>query len=419
MNHIGIIRSFSDPPIPPADVLRDWARCGGMALTGALGESPDWAPAGLLVAAREAAAWVEGGGGPALAAELGGLLFGRAALRGLRRAGQVSAGGTCRLLRASDGWVAVNLARPDDLACVEAIVGAAATGADPEAAWTALAAAAAAGPAHVLADRAQLLGVPAAALGSVARAPVLVREGGPRRRRGEVLVVDLSALWAGPLCAHLLSRAGARVIKVEDPHRPDGARNGPAAFFDHLHAGHAVCPLDLRGAGDVEALRALIATADVVIESSRPRALRALGISAEAAADAGTVWVSITGHGRREGNRVAFGDDAAVAGGLVGSDEHGDPVFCGDALADPLTGLVAAGAALAQLRSGRGGLLDVAMGGVAADAARRAAALAAAMPPVQTVRTRAGWSVRCEGAEEPVRPPSARLYRPLAISCGQ
>jgi hypothetical protein len=417
VDHIGIIRSFSGPAIPPAEVLRDWARCGGMALTGAPGEFPDWAPAGLLLAARDAAARVERGGGPALHAELSGLLFGRAALRGLRRAGQASAGGTCRLLRASDGWVAVNLARPDDLAAVEAIVGDAPAGADWKSAWTALAAAAAAGPAHVLADRAQLLGVPAAALGSATRAPVLVRPGGPRPGRGDVLVVDLSALWAGPLCAHLLSRAGARVIKVEDPRRPDGARGGPAAFFDHLHAGHESRSLDFRSAGDVEALRRLIATADVVIESSRPRALRALGISAEAAADAGTVWVSITGHGREDGNRAAFGDDAAVAGGLVGTDEHGDPVFCGDALADPLTGLHAAGAALAQLRSGRGGLLDVAMSGVAADAARRATALAAAMPSVETVRTAAGWSVRCEGVDEAVRAPSPALYRPIAISC--
>ena len=227
-----------------------------------------------------------------------------------------------------------------------------------------------------------------------------------------MLVVDLSALWAGPLCAHLLSRAGARVVKVEDPRRPDGARGGPAAFFDHLHAGHEFRSLDFRA--DAQALRALIASADVVIESSRPRALGALGISAEAAADAGTVWVSITGHGRTDGNRVAFGDDAAVAGGLVGSDEHGDPVFCGDALADPLSGLYAAGAALAQLRSGRGGLLDVAMSGVAADAARRATAVATAMPAVQTMRTPAGWSVRCGEVEEPVR-----LYRPLAISCGR
>jgi hypothetical protein len=385
-----------------------------MALTGAADESPDWAPAGLLLAARDAAARVERNGGPALDAELDGILFGRAALRGLQRAGRVSAGGTCRLLRANDGWVAVNLARPDDLAAAPAIVG----GASGDA-WDALTAAAAAGSARSLADRAQLLGVPAAALGSATRSPVRVQQGGPRRHRGDVLVVDLSALWAGPLCAHLLSRAGARVIKVEDPRRPDGARSGPAAFFDHLHAGHAVCPLDFRNAGDVEALRALIASADVVIESSRPRALRALGISAEAAADAGTVWVSITGHGRADGNRVAFGDDAAVAGGLVGSDEHGNPVFCGDALADPLSGLHAAAGALAQLGSGRGGLLDVAMSGVAADAARRATAVAAAMPAVQTVRTTGGWSVRCEDVDEPVRSPSARLYRPIAISCGE
>ena len=38
---------------------------------------------------------------------------------------------------------------------------------------------------------------------------------------------------------------------------------------------------------------------------------------------------------------MAFGDDAAVSGGLVGGTD-GEPVFCGDAIADPLTGLHAA-----------------------------------------------------------------------------
>ena len=41
--------------------------------------------------------------------------------------------------------------------------------------------------------------------------------------------------------------------------------------------------------------------------------------------------------------RVALGDDAAAAGGLVGWVDDG-PVFLADAVADPLTGLVAANA---------------------------------------------------------------------------
>ena len=52
------------------------------------------------------------------------------------------------------------------------------------------------------------------------------------------------------------------------------------------------------------------------------------------------VVVSITAFGR-DSNRIGFGDDVAAAAGLVALDDAGDPVFCGDAIADPLTGLTA------------------------------------------------------------------------------
>jgi crotonobetainyl-CoA:carnitine CoA-transferase CaiB-like acyl-CoA transferase len=112
----------------------------------------------------------------------------------------------------------------------------------------------------------------------------------------------------------------------------------------------------------------LLLAADVVVEASRPRALEQLGISAtEIVAASPTVWISITGYGRAEPERdwVAFGDDAAVAGGLVVWDEEG-PRLCADAIADPLTGLVAAAAGGKALRDGRSALVDVAMARVAA-----------------------------------------------------
>jgi hypothetical protein len=62
---------------------------------------------------------------------------------------------------------------------------------------------------------------------------------------------------------------------------------------------------------------------------------------------------------------VAFGDDAAVSGGLAGGTAAG-PVFCGDAIADPLTGLEAARAVLESHARGGGEVIDVAMAAVAA-----------------------------------------------------
>jgi crotonobetainyl-CoA:carnitine CoA-transferase CaiB-like acyl-CoA transferase len=176
-------------------------------------------------------------------------------------------------------------------------------------------------------------------------------------------------MWAGPLCAHLLSRAGAEVVKVEDPDRPDTARDGDSELFAQLHRGQRSVTVPFATADGVAALGRLLETADVVIEGSRPRALAALGFGPErfCATRAGRTWVSITGHGRvgPRSNWVAFGDDAAAGGGLVAAGPDG-PVFCGDAIADPVTGLYAATAALASIAVGGGHLVDCALSRAAA-----------------------------------------------------
>lgn len=295
-------------------------------------------------------------------------LFLRAELAGYRPPARTSANGSCHLLRAADGWAAVNLARPDDIAALPALY--ALLGADvPETATpvVGLRAAVRDSTADQVASAAQLLGIPAASLGSVrdgARAVCGARHGELRVRELPGLrVVDLSALWAGPLCARLLGRAGAHVTKVESTTRPDGARRGSPAFYRHLHEGHDSRVVDFASG----ALPAVVAEADVVVEASRPRALRRLGVLAEdfLAARPGRLWISITGYGRDD-DRVAFGDDAAVAGGLAGRDAHGDPVFLGDAIADPVTGILAAHAAARALAEGGGQLVAVAMANCAA-----------------------------------------------------
>jgi crotonobetainyl-CoA:carnitine CoA-transferase CaiB-like acyl-CoA transferase len=154
------------------------------------------------------------------------------------------------------------------------------------------------------------------------------------------------------------------VIKVESRTRPDGARKGPAAFFELMHTGKEFVSIDFTR----DALLDLLVSADVVVEGSRPRALEQLGIDARELLTSGPrVWLSITGHGRKEPYRnwVGFGDDAAVAGGLVAWWRDA-PCFLGDAIADPLTGIAGAGAVLDALRDGGRWLIDCNLAGVAA-----------------------------------------------------
>lgn len=360
-----------------------WAASGAMALTGRA-DGPALGPPEGLVPELSAIGWVL----EDRARELGGclqidpvpLLAERAALAGLSRQGATSCGGATRLLGTIDGWIAVALARPEDRELVPAWLERSVPVDEP---WAAIAAAAAATGARALVARAVLLGLPVAelsehAVGSPATAPFAplpvraIQVGGapatPRPLQATT-VVDLSSLWAGPLCGSLLADAGATVVKVESTRRPDGARLGPGAFHDLLNAGKRSVALDLSVPEGRRALVELVAGADVVIEGSRPRALEQLGIDARRVVAGGgpRVWVSITGHGRSgaDRDRVAFGDDAAVAGGLVAWDDAG-PCFCADAIADPVTGTVAATAVLEALTIGGRWLLDVPMAAVAA-----------------------------------------------------
>ncbi len=186
------------------------------------------------------------------------------------------------------------------------------------------------------------------------------------------LVVDLSSLWAGPLCSHLLQLTGARVIKIESTQRPDGAglntQQGAREFYERLNENKEIITLDFKNQSDLLKLKHYIQQADILIEGSRPRALQQLGIDAEdyIKKQPGLVWVSITGYGRREpqANWVAFGDDAAISAGLFQVVDN-KPVFIGDAIADPLTGLHAALAALQFYQEKQSVLLDINLHAVA------------------------------------------------------
>jgi hypothetical protein len=285
------------------------------------------------------------------------LLRERSEILGIAPGGTQSAGGTCRLFPARDRWVAINLARRDDLDLLPAWMG----HESDAPAWDAVAAHLQSADAHAAVERAQLLGLPAAVADKPTRlrGAAEVRGGARRSPNGTPRVVDLSTLWAGPLCGRLLGRLGAIVVKVELPGRPDGARIGPAAFWNRMNAEKAQRVVELT------TLRDLVATADVVVTSARRRAIEHLDLGLETLVrERGLIWVAITGYGY-DGPRadwVAFGDDAAVAGGLAAFAGGVDaPEFVGDAPADPLAGLVGARVATRLLESGRGGLVDVSM----------------------------------------------------------
>ena len=301
--------------------------------------------------------------GPALLGE-------RAALSGLTRRGDQSCGGSSRLLRSADSWIAISLVRPTDVELLPAWLGVGAS-ADP---WPAVASAVSTRTGDEVVQSGAELGLAVARLGErrddrAAVVAIRLGEAAPAPPGTRKRVVDLSSLWAGPLAGQLLAAAGMDVVKVESTKRPDGARQGPAAFNDLLNADKASVALDFSTREGVGALRRLLLSADVVIEASRPRALEQLGLdAAEILATGSTrVWLSITGHGRTEPHRrrVGFGDDAAVAGGLVARDSRG-VVFCADAVADPATGLLGAAAVVERLTRGGRWLLDAALARTAA-----------------------------------------------------
>ena len=297
------------------------------------------------------------------------IVTGRAGLLGIAPTGRVSAGGSTRLLAARDGWCALTLSRDDDVETVPALLELSEQPADP---WAALADAAADRDAAEFVARARLLDLPAAVLGEVAAAPARFVASGQRASKAlpGLLVADLSSMWAGPLCGHLLAAAGATVVKVEGHNRTDGTRNGSPAFFDWMNSSKLSYAIDFRD----DALRRLLEVADVVIESSRPAALIRRGLGPERLSGRpGRVWLRVTGYGTEEecANRVAFGDDAAVAGGLVeyadvGSTTDSGPAFVGDAIADPLTGLEATLAVLDALGRGGGEIVEIALAEVSA-----------------------------------------------------
>ena len=175
-----------------------------------------------------------------------------------------------------------------------------------------------------------------------------------------IRVLDLSRVLAGPLCSMMLGDLGAQVIKVERPGFGDDTRgwgppfadDGQSAYFRSTNRNKLSIGLDLRHVDDNGLFRALLKTADVVIDNFLPSALSSYGIDrgAELSANSRLIWCTISGFGPE---RARPGYDYVVqaeSGWMaINGPEAGPPMKTGVALVDVLTGKDAAIAILAAL----------------------------------------------------------------------
>jgi crotonobetainyl-CoA:carnitine CoA-transferase CaiB-like acyl-CoA transferase len=171
-------------------------------------------------------------------------------------------------------------------------------------------------------------------------------------------VIDVGTRIGAPFCAGLLGEWGAEVVKVEQPGTGDFMRgigpfvDGYSLFWAVEGRGRKSATCDLRTPGGQDLFRRLAATADVVCENFRPGTMEEWGLGPNAL-DPGLVYVRISAFGQDGPYAERPGlDRLGVAyGGLLHLTGEADrpPVRPGVTVADYLTGVFAAEAALAAL----------------------------------------------------------------------
>ena len=118
-----------------------------------------------------------------------------------------------------------------------------------------------------------------------------------------IRVIDLTTVISGPVCTMLLADQGADVIKVEPPGGDIARRTAGdgefTAMFVSSNRGKRSIALDLKQPAALEAVRRLIAGADVLVQNFRPGTMERLGLGEPAMREAnpGLIYVSISGVG--------------------------------------------------------------------------------------------------------------------------
>ena len=192
-------------------------------------------------------------------------------------------------------------------------------------------------------------------------------------------VIDFSTTIAGPHCTRMLADMGAEVIKIESDEgetmrtRPP-VRNNCSTVFGQLNVGKHSLVLDLKSPKGLEAVRRLIATADVLVENFRPGVMRRLKLDYASVhgLNPKLVYCSISGYGQTgpSAELPAYAPVIHAASGyemahLAYQPGRSRPDYCGIYHADVLTGIYACSAISAALyqrtTSGQGQHIDVSM----------------------------------------------------------
>jgi crotonobetainyl-CoA:carnitine CoA-transferase CaiB-like acyl-CoA transferase len=189
-------------------------------------------------------------------------------------------------------------------------------------------------------------------------------------------ILDLTRLLPGGFATLMLAELGADVIKLEDPRGGDPMRHlppfvGGRSVYDLLlNRGKRSVAMDLRDAASRPAFDALVAWADVVVESFRPAAARRLGVSGDQLREQHPrlVHVAITGYGQTGPYAERPGHDlnyVAVSGVLAADRPHPSHLprmFIADVGGGAMTAVIAMLAALlGRARTGAGATLDLSM----------------------------------------------------------
>jgi len=180
-------------------------------------------------------------------------------------------------------------------------------------------------------------------------------------------VVEVASYVTGPYAGMMLGDLGAEVIKIEEPEHGDPYRSwgeaGDNPFFLSLNRNKKSVTLDLKDERGRATLRRLAATADVLVENSRPGVAERLGYGYEELRPHSPrlVYCAISGFGSSGPYRDRPGYDTtgqAMSGLLSVLTDREDPKLPGISLADHLTGVFACygilGALLARERTGAG-----------------------------------------------------------------